>query len=64
MIASLYNMVGERLGWHRLQLKQATVKKRVTLVIYAGRNGVSALSNDMMIQNKRQASAPMLYAGH
>lgn len=63
LIASLYNMVGERLGWPSITAQTiGNRKKESNLVIYAGRNGVSALSNNMLMQNKRQApSAPMLY---
>ena len=63
LIASLYNMVGERLNWPSITAQTiGNRKKESNLVIYAGRNGVSALSNNMLMQNKRQApSTPMLY---
>lgn len=63
LIASLYNMVGERLNWPSITAQTiGNRKKESNLVIYAGRNGVSALSNNMLMQNKRQApTAPMLY---
>lgn len=63
LIASLYNLVGEQLGWPSITAQTiGNRKKESNLVIYAGRNGVSALSNNMLMQNKRQApSTPMLY---
>ncbi len=63
LIASLYNMVGERLNWQSITAQTiGNRKKDSNLVIYAGRNGVSALSNNILMQNKRQApSTPMLY---
>ncbi|MGZ9677441.1 hypothetical protein [Flavobacterium sp. GNP001] len=56
-------------GWRTLKLAiddgsnyWESQKAESNLVIYAGRNGVSALSNNMLMQSKRQApSTPMLY---
>ena len=63
LIASLYNMVGERLKWPSITAQTVgNRKKDSNMVIYAGRNGVSALSNNLLMQNKRQApTKPMLY---
>ncbi|GIZ10250.1 hypothetical protein [Flavobacterium sp. UMI-01] len=63
LISSLYNMVAERMAWPTITAQTVgNRKKDSNLVIYAGRNGVSALSNNVLMQNKRQApSAPMLY---
>jgi len=63
LIATLYNLVAEKLSWPTITAQTiGNRKKESNLVIYAGRNGVSALSNNVLMQNKRQApSAPMLY---
>ncbi|MFB0912581.1 MAG: hypothetical protein QMA97_05330, partial [Glaciecola sp.] len=63
LIATLYNLVAEKLSWPTITAQTiGNRKKDSNLVIYAGRNGVSALSNNVLMQNKRQApSAPMLY---
>lgn len=63
LIATLYNMVAERLSWPTITAQTVGNRKKESgLVIYAGRNGVSALSNNMLMQNKRIApTAPMLY---
>ncbi|MES2238896.1 MAG: hypothetical protein V4497_01425 [Bacteroidota bacterium] len=63
LVATVYNAIAEQKNW--LTITPQTVGKRKekqNLVIYAGRNGVSALSDHILMQNKRQApSAPMLY---
>lgn len=63
LISNLYNMVAERLNWKTITAQ--TVANRKTdsnLVVFAGRNGASALSNKILMQNKRmKPSAPMLY---
>lgn len=63
LISVLYNTVAERLNWPTITAQTiGNRKKESNLVIYAGRNGVNALSNNLLMQNKRQApSAPMLY---
>lgn len=63
LIATLYNMVAERLNWQTITAQTVgNRKKESNLVIYAGRNGVSALSNNLLMQNKRTApTTPMLY---
>jgi hypothetical protein len=63
LIATLYNMVAKRLNWQTITAQTVgNRKKDSNLVIYAGRNGVTALSNNLLMQNKRQApTSPMLY---
>lgn len=63
LISNLYNMVAERLNWPTITAQTVgNRKKDSNLVIYAGRNGVSALSNNVLMQNKRQKpTTPMLY---
>jgi hypothetical protein len=63
LIATLYNMVADRLDWSKITAQTVgNRKKDSNLVIYAGRNGVSALSNNLLMQNKRTApTKPMLY---
>lgn len=63
LVASIYNMVSDRMNWPTITAQTVGNRKRDSnLVIYAGRNGVSALSNNVLMQNKRQApTTPMLY---
>jgi hypothetical protein len=63
LISNLYNMVAQRLSWPTITAQTVgNRKKDSNLVIYAGRNGVSALSNNVLMQNKRQKpTTPMLY---
>jgi len=63
LVSNLYNIVAEKMKWPTITAQTVgNRKKERNLVIYAGRNGVSALSNNILMQNKRQApSAPMLY---
>ena len=63
LVANLYNIVAEKMNWPTVTAQTVgNRKKERNLIIYAGRNGVSALSNNILMQNKRQApSAPMLY---
>ena len=63
LICTLYNMVAERLNWSTITSQTVgNRKKDRNLLIYAGRNGVSALSNNLLMQNKRKApTIPMLY---
>jgi len=62
-VANIYNSVAERLYWKTITPQ--TVANRKTdsnIVIYAGRKGANALSNNVLMQNKRTApSKPMLY---
>lgn len=62
-VANIYNSVAERLYWKTITPQ--TVANRKTdsnIVIYAGRKGSNALSNNVLMQNKRTApSKPMLY---
>lgn len=63
LIATVYNAIAEQKNWPTITAQTVgNRKEKSNLVIYAGRNGVSALSNNILMQNKRQApSAPMLY---
>lgn len=63
VVAMLYNTVAEQMNWATVTAQTiANRKKESNLVVYAGRNGASALSNNILMQNKRQApSASMLY---
>lgn len=62
-IASIYNTVAGRLSWKTITSQTvANRKEESSLVIFAGRNGSSALSNKVLMQNKRTAPTnPMLY---
>ncbi len=62
-VASLYNTVSERIGWKTITAQTvANRKEENNLVVFAGRNGANALSNKVLMQNKRmKPSAPMLY---
>jgi hypothetical protein len=63
VVAMLYNTVAEQMNWATVTAQTiANRKKESNLVVYAGRNGASALSNNLLMQNKRQApTASMLY---
>jgi hypothetical protein len=63
LIANLHNMVAERLQWPSITPQTVGKRKQESnLVTYAGRNGVSALSSNILMQHKREApSTPMLY---
>lgn len=63
VICSLYNMVAERMNWKTItSVSVANRKEKSNLVTFAGRNGSKALSNKLLMQNKRKApSSPMLY---
>lgn len=63
LIATVYNAIAEQKNWSTITPQTVGNRKQQSnLVIYAGRNGVSALSNNILMQNKRQApSSPMLY---
>ncbi|AOW11316.1 hypothetical protein EM308_08225 [Flavobacterium gilvum] len=63
LIATVYNAVAEQKNWPTITAQTVgNRKEKSNLVIYAGRNGVSALSNNILMQNKRQApTSPMLY---
>ena len=62
-IASLYNIVAQQVNWPQVDAQTiANRKKRSALVSYAGRNGLSDLKNNILMQVKRKKpSAPMLF---
>lgn len=62
-VAAFYNSVAERLSWPTVTAQTiANRKKESNLVVYAGRKGTNALSNNVLMQNKRTApTKPMLY---
>lgn len=62
-VANIYNSVAERLYWKTITPQTvANRKTESNLVVYAGRNGANALSNYVLMQNKRTApTKPMLY---
>ncbi|MBS1535342.1 MAG: hypothetical protein JST78_09710 [Bacteroidetes bacterium] len=54
LVATLYNTVAEKMDWPTITAQTvASRKKESNLVIYAGRHGSSALSNNILMQNKR-----------
>lgn len=63
LIATVYNAIAEQKNWPTISAQTvANRKDKSNLVIYAGRKGVSALSNNILMQNKRtKPSTPMLY---
>ncbi|MEO7977737.1 hypothetical protein [Flavobacterium sp.] len=63
LIATVYNAIAEQKNWPTVTAQTVgNRKEKSNLVIYAGRNGVSALSNNILMQNKREKpSSPMLY---
>jgi hypothetical protein len=63
LICTLYNTVAEKMGWPEITAQTiANRKKESNLVVFAGRNGASALSNKVLMQNKRsKPSASMLF---
>jgi hypothetical protein len=63
VIEMLYNTVAEQMNWPTVTAQTiANRKKESNLVVYAGRKGASALSNNILMQNKRSApTASMLY---
>lgn len=63
LIATVYNAIAEQKNWPTISAQTvANRKDKSNMVIYAGRNGVSALSNNILMQNKRtKPSTPMLY---
>lgn len=62
-VANLYNTVAEKLDWKTITSQTvANRKEENNLVVFAGRNGGNALSNKILMQNKRTApTKPMLY---
>jgi hypothetical protein len=62
-IAQVYNSIAERLNWQTITaMTVSNRKEKSNLVTFAGRNGSNALSNKIMMQNKRsKPSLPMLY---
>lgn len=63
LIATVYNTVAEQLSWSTITPQTiANRKQERNIVIYAGRNGSNKLSNNVLMQVKREApSASMLY---
>jgi len=62
-IAQVYNSIAERLTWSTITaMTVSNRKEKSNLVTFAGRNGSNALSNKVLMQNKRsKPSLPMLY---
>lgn len=62
-IAEIYNATAKIIGWKKISSGTiANRKKDKDLVTYAGRNGVKALKNNVLMQNKRKKpSASMLF---
>lgn len=62
-VANIYNSVAERLYWKTITPQTVANRKQDSnIVVYAGRNGATALSNNVLMQNKRTApTKPMLY---
>lgn len=63
LVSEIYNTVADQLGWEKITSSTvANRKNKSKLVTYAGRKGTSALSNNILMQNKRKApSSPMLF---
>ncbi|MCT2563977.1 hypothetical protein [Chryseobacterium herbae] len=63
IICTMYNAVAKQLNWKNITSGTiANRKKERDLVVFAGRNGVSALRNTILMQNKRRKpSAPLLF---
>lgn len=63
LVSEIYNTVADQLGWEKITSSTvANRKNKSKLVTYAGRKGSSALSNNLLMQNKRKGpSAPMLF---
>ncbi|OWP85759.1 MULTISPECIES: hypothetical protein [Flavobacterium] len=62
-IADVYNSIAERLNWKTITAQTVGNRKvESNLITFAGRNGTKALSNKVLMQNKRsKPSLPMLY---
>ena len=62
-VANVYNSVAKRLYWKTITPQTVANRKQdANLVVYAGRNGANALSNYVLMQNKRTApTKPMLF---
>lgn len=62
-VANIYNSVAERLYWKTITPQTVANRRQDSnIVIYAGRKGSNALSNNVLMQNKRAApTKPMLY---
>ncbi|MNF73818.1 hypothetical protein D3C84_558290 [compost metagenome] len=62
-VASLYNTVAELMTWKTITPQTvANRKEERNLVVFAGRKGSTALSNSVLMQNKRMApTKPMLF---
>jgi hypothetical protein len=62
-VSNIYNTVAGAMNWKVITAQTVGNRKEEKgLIAYAGRNGKSALLDNKLMQNKRQAaSAPMLY---
>lgn len=62
-IAEIYNSIAERLNWKMITAQTvANRKMESNLITFAGRNSSKALSNKVLMQNKRsKPSSPMLF---
>lgn len=62
-VANFYNAVAKPMGWKEITPATiANIKEERNLIVYAGRKGSQALSNNVLMQNKRQnVTKPMLY---
>lgn len=63
IICKLYNVVAEQMNWPTITSQTiANRKQESNLIVYAGRNGTAALSNKLLMQNKRsKPSEPLLF---
>ena len=63
LIATVYNAIAEQKNWSTITPQTVGNRKdKSNLVVYAGRNGGSALSDTVLMQIKRQGpTSPMLY---
>lgn len=63
LICTLYNTVAEQMNWPTVTPQTiANRKQDSNLVVYAGRNGSTALSNKVLMQNKRsKPTSSMLF---
>ncbi len=62
-IADLYNVVAKRMEWSSIDAGTVVNhRKKHSLTIHTGRNGVKSLKNNLLMQIKRKGpSAPMLF---
>ncbi|OWP85689.1 hypothetical protein BWK60_12765 [Flavobacterium covae] len=62
-ISEIYNALAERLEWKLITAQTVGNRRKLSnLTTYAGRKGTKALSNNILMQNKRsKPTKPMLY---